>query len=230
MSLESDLTNAFIDGYHVTGKEVGYWGRRFLQAVRKNGGLATAKRMLLPRNVGQRKGLDALLEANRPELTVEAIILQPKFLSLFTEAEIATARKRLGEYGKTIIAHISIRQRLFPDELEPGKKYVEGAKKQVRVNAYERDPKARKACLAYHGYSCSVCSFNFQTRYGEIGKDFIHVHHLRPLALTDGEYELDPVADLRPICPNCHAMLHRGENVLSIEELQTRLISTRDCP
>lgn len=73
-----------------------------------------------------------------------------------------------------------------------------------------------------------MCSFNFQTRYGEIGKDFIHVHHLRPLALTDGEYELDPVADLRPICPNCYTMLHRGENVLSIEELRMRLISTRD--
>ncbi|MBS0424416.1 MAG: hypothetical protein JSR71_08335 [Proteobacteria bacterium] len=88
MSLESDLTNAFIDGYHVAGKEVGYWGCRFLQAVRKNGGLATAKRMLLPRNAGQRKGLDALLEANRPELTVEAIILQPKFLSLFTKQKL----------------------------------------------------------------------------------------------------------------------------------------------
>lgn len=226
MSLEDELTNAFIDGYHVAGKEVGYWGRRFLQAVRRKGGLATARRMLLPRNAGQRKGLDALLEANRPELTVEAIVLQPKFRSLFTAAEIEAARERLGEYGKAIAAHIATRQRLFPDELEPGKKYVEGAKKQVRVNAYERDPKARKACLAHHGHNCAVCGFNFHARYGEIGKDFIHVHHLKPLALTDGQYELDPVADLRPVCPNCHAMLHRGESVLSIEELHARVIAT----
>jgi 5-methylcytosine-specific restriction protein A len=228
MNLDDELTNAFIEGYYVSGKEVGYWGRRFLQAVRRNGGLATAKRMLLPRNAGQRKGLDALLEANRPELTVEAIVLQPKFSSLFTSAEIATARERLGEYGKAIAAHIATRQKLFPDELDPGKKYVEGAKKQVRVNAYERDPKARKACLAHYGYNCAVCGFNFQTRYGEIGKDFIHVHHLKPLALTDGRYELNPITDLRPVCPNCHAMLHRGENVLSIEELHACVIATED--
>lgn len=223
MSLEEELTAAFIEGYHVAGKEVGYWGRRFLQAVNRNGGLATAKRMLLPRNEGQRKGLDALLEANRPELTVEAIVLQPKFGSLFSAAELATAQERLGEYGKTIAIHVATRQRLFPDELEPGKKYVEGAKKQVRVNAYERDPKARKACLKHHGFNCVVCGFNFQSRYGEIGKNFIHVHHLKPLALTDSAYELDPIADLRPVCPNCHAMLHRGESVLSIEELVSKL-------
>ncbi|MEW5968237.1 MAG: hypothetical protein AB1720_14805 [Pseudomonadota bacterium] len=162
MSLEEELTAAFIEGYHVAGKEVGYWGRRFLQAVKRNGGLATAKRMLLPRNEGQRKGLDALLEANRPELTVEAIVLQPKFGSLFSAAELATAQERLGEYGKTIAIHAANRQRLYPDELEPGKKYVEGAKKLVRVNAYERDPKARKACLKHHGFNCVVCGFNFQ--------------------------------------------------------------------
>lgn len=226
MTLENELTAAFIDGYHVAGKEVGYWGRRFLQAVKRNGGLPTAKRMLRPRNEGQRKGLDALLEANRPELTVEAIVLQPKFQELFTAAEIATARDRLGEFGKQIAAHQAIRQNIYPDDLESGKKYVEGAKKQVRVNAYERNPKARAACLRHHGFNCVVCSFNFELRYGPLGKEFIHVHHLKPLALTDGEYKLDPVTDLRPVCPNCHAMLHRGNSVLSIEELRAILSAT----
>lgn len=223
MSLEEELTTAFIDLYHLAGKEVGYWGRRFLQAVKRNGGLATAQRMLLPRNAGQRKGLDALLEANRPELTVEAIVLSPKFRRLFTAAEIATAQERLGEYGKQVAAHLASRERLYPDELEPGLKYVEGARKQIRVNAYERDSKARKACLKHHGHSCVVCGFNFEERYGWIGKDFIHVHHLKPLKLTDGEYELDPVSDLRPVCPNCHAMLHRRDDVLGIEELRNLL-------
>jgi len=122
MSIEDDLTKPFIEEvYQRAGKEVGYWGRRFLQSVKRNGGLATAKRMLLPRNQAQSKGLDALLEANRPELTVEAIILQPKFRNLFSAVEIATAKERLGEYGKAITAHMSAREKLFPDELEPGK-------------------------------------------------------------------------------------------------------------
>jgi 5-methylcytosine-specific restriction protein A len=223
MNLEEELTATFIAGYRVAGEEVGYWGKRFLQAVRRNGGLATARRMLLPLNAGQRQGLNALLDANRPELSVEAIVLQPKFRSLFTDAELATAKERLGEYSKTIDYPIANRERLFPDELEPGKKYAEGARKQVRVNAYERNPKARKACLKHYGHSCSVCNFDFQKCYGDLGKEFIHVHHLNPLALTDREYELDPIADLRPVCPNCHAMLHRSVRVLSIAALRAHL-------
>jgi HNH endonuclease len=111
-------------------------------------------------------------------------------------------------------------QMAFPNELEPGQKYVEGARKQVWVNAYERDAKGREACLGRYGLSCAVCDFNFEVRYGELGKGFIHVHHLKPLALTDGEYELNPITDLRPVCPNCHAMLHRGEVLLTIDELR----------
>lgn len=230
MSLEIELTQAFIDGYYVAGQEVGYWGRRFLQAVKRNGGLATAKRMLLPRNKGQRKGLDALLEANRPELTVEAIVLQPRFHGLFTSAELSAAKQRLGEYGKTIAKLASERQHLYPDELDPGQKYAEGARKQIRVNAYERNPRAREACLKHFGYDCVVCGFNFESRYGALGREFIHIHHLKPLALTDGEYRLDAVADLRPVCPNCHAMLHRGAEVLGIEELRTKLATTNASP
>lgn len=223
MGLEEELTEALIEGYQRAGEEVGYWGRRFLQAVRRNGGLVTAKRMLKPRSTGQRAGLDALLEAGRPDLTLEAIILTPKFRGLFTDKELSVASERLGGYGKAIARHRASRERLFPDELEPGYKYIEGARKQVRVNAYERDPKARKVCIKHHGFDCAVCGFNFEAKYSALGKDFIHVHHLMPLALTDGEYELDPINDLRPVCPNCHAMLHRPEQTLSIEELQAKL-------
>jgi 5-methylcytosine-specific restriction protein A len=224
MGIEDELTAAFIEGYRIAGKEVGYWGRRFLQAVKNKGGLATAKRMLLPRNAGQRKGLDALLEANRPELSVEAIILQEKFQPLFTATEIAVARERLGEYKKTIAALIAEREHIFPDELEPGLKYTEGAKKQVRVNAYERNPKARKACLKHYGCICTVCNFDFSKKYGHFAKGFIHVHHVKPLALTDGQYQLDPIADLRPVCPNCHSMLHFGKTLLTIDELRAKVL------
>jgi hypothetical protein len=109
---------------------------------------------------------------------------------------------------------------MFPNEIEPGFTYTEGARKQVTVNAYERDPKARMACISHHGYNCAVCGFNFEARYGDRGREFTHVHHLRPMALTNGEYQLNPIEDLLPVCPNCHAMLHRGENLMSIEELR----------
>ena len=226
MTLEEEFTSALIDGYRRAGEEVGYWGTRFLQAVRRSGGLATARRMLKPRSAGQRAGLDALLEANRPELTVEAIVISEKFKSLFSESEIREARDRLGDFGRKAAVIRSSRDRLYPDELDPGA-YAEGARKQVRVNAYERNPKARRACISYYGTNCFVCGFVFSVMYGAIGDGFIHVHHLRPLALSDGEYKLDPIEDLRPVCPNCHAMLHRPQTILSIEELQEAIRLSR---
>jgi 5-methylcytosine-specific restriction protein A len=223
MSLEDELTAAMTEGYRRTGEEIGYWGRRYLQALRRAGGLATAKRMLKPRNAGQRKGLDALLEAGRPDLTTEAIVLEPRFKSLFTAAELAEAARRLGKYDLEAKKRHRHRERLYPDELDPGRKYSEGARKQVRVNAYERNAAARAACLRHYGYRCTVCDFSFEEHYGDLGKNFIHTHHLNPVALVRAEYQLDPIQDLRPVCPNCHAMLHRSESVLTIEELRNSL-------
>ena len=228
MSTDAELKKALLDSYYEAGKQTGYWGSRFYQAVQRKGCLATVKSMLKPRNASQRKGLDAILEAGKPELSVEAVVIQPRFSALFTEAEINVARERLGEYGKQAKAKVKNRERLYPDDLPPGQDYAEGAKKQVRVNAYERNPKAREACLKHYGYICFVCGFSFEKRYGAIGRDFIHVHHLKPLALSSGEYKIDPVADLRPVCPNCHAMLHKSDPPLEVEELRTRLQPSTD--
>lgn len=114
------------------------------------------------------------------------------------------------------------RAEILPEELfDAPIPYVEGAVKRITVNAYERNPQARAACLRAHGLSCAVCGFNFASVYGEIGENFIHVHHLKPIAQIGTEYTLDPIQDLRPVCPNCHAMLHRrkGPRPYSIEEL-----------
>ena len=96
----------------------------------------------------------------------------------------------------------------------------EGARRTVQVNVYERDPNARRKCIAKWGVKCSVCSFDFGERYGALGEGFIHVHHLNPLGEIGEQYELNPIADLRPVCPNCHAMLHRKRPAMSIEELK----------
>jgi 5-methylcytosine-specific restriction enzyme A len=100
---------------------------------------------------------------------------------------------------------------------------VEGARQEIHTTVYERNPKARLACLEAHGYSCAVCGFNFEDVFGEIGKYFIHVHHVKPLSEIDGKYVVDPLNDLKPVCPNCHAILHRStdEGFISIEDLRT---------
>jgi len=107
----------------------------------------------------------------------------------------------------------------FPDEVDLTEIFREGAVRQVAVNAYERDPKAQQKCIDYYGSSCSVCDFNFGKVFGQLGEGFIHVHHLRPISEVAEEYEVEPMKDLRPVCPNCHAMIHRRSPPLSIEEI-----------
>ena len=90
-------------------------------------------------------------------------------------------------------------------------RFVEGATKKVPVVVYERDPEARRICVKHHGAKCQVCGIDFGKEYGDFGTGFIHVHHKTPVARAakDGEYKLNPKDDLVPVCPNCHAMLHR---------------------
>ena len=107
-----------------------------------------------------------------------------------------------------------------PEDIVPGQTYFEGATKNITVNVYERSTKARSICLQRYGFDCTVCGFNFETIYGRAGSDFIQVHHLKPLSEITGTYQLDPLDDLRPVCPNCHAMLHRRKPAYSIDEIK----------
>lgn len=108
-----------------------------------------------------------------------------------------------------------------PEEVSSYTTHLEGRVRQVLVNSYERNPKARAKCIAHYGAVCSVCSFNFGKAYGKIGEGFIHVHHLKEISSIAKEYEVDPIEDLRPVCPNCHAMLHTQRPALTIEMLKS---------
>jgi 5-methylcytosine-specific restriction protein A len=99
----------------------------------------------------------------------------------------------------------------------------EGSVTQITQTRYERNIHARNECLKYFGYSCVVCDFNFEKYYGTIGYKFIHVHHLTQVATIGKEYSVNPIIDLRPVCPNCHAMLHKQNPPLTIEELKELL-------
>ena len=105
---------------------------------------------------------------------------------------------------------------------------MEGALQRVVRSEYERNPFARRACIEHYGAICSVCQFSFEAVFGELGSGFIHVHHLVSLASIGSEYRIDPVTDLRPVCPNCHAMLHRQDPPFTIEELQKRISRRSD--
>ncbi len=116
----------------------------------------------------------------------------------------------------------------LPEEVPTGGNFSEGAKSSITINAYERSAKARGACIAHHGVSCAVCSFDFEKAFGDLGAGFIHVHHIVPLSSIRDNYEVDPVTDLVPVCPNCHAMIHRVEPPLKIEQLTEHLTKIKN--
>jgi 5-methylcytosine-specific restriction protein A len=103
--------------------------------------------------------------------------------------------------------------------------YTEGTKRTRLITTCERNPKARSKCVEHYGARCQVCGLSFDERYGEIGKGFIHVHHLFQMAEINGEYQLDPIQDLRPLCPNCHAMIHKRVPPYTIAELKDKMRS-----
>jgi 5-methylcytosine-specific restriction enzyme A len=220
---QDELTLALFESYQRTGRELHRWAAYFLRSLRNRGGVGVAK-SILGKPVGKiTAGFQALLDAGRPELSVEAVVLEPRFRHLFAPAELATARKRLKRFPSYCWPKTIDVSTIYPDDLPRSLHFLEGAVSKVKVNRYERDPKARIACLAKYGTRCQVCGLKFDERYGDIGKGFIHVHHLKPLGAMRKEYQINPTLDLIPVCPNCHAMLHTKEPPISIDDLR-RLI------
>lgn len=111
----------------------------------------------------------------------------------------------------------------YPDEANmTDKRFFEGAKQTVQVNRFERNVEARHLCIKRNGSRCKICDMSFEETYGAFAQGFIHVHHITPLHQISESYEVDPVHDLIPVCPNCHAMLHKTINgiPMTIEKLK----------
>jgi 5-methylcytosine-specific restriction enzyme A len=108
----------------------------------------------------------------------------------------------------------------MPEEIPTDEEFQEGAAVQVLVNRYERDPAARERCIGYYGTQCVACGVSLAERYGPEMNGLIHVQHLKPLATVGARSIIDPVRDLRPVCPNCHAVIHSTSPARTIQQVQ----------
>lgn len=100
-------------------------------------------------------------------------------------------------------------------------KYSEGSIINTHCMGYERNQKARKECINHYGYKCMICGFDFEKKYGELGRNYIEVHHITPLASIKKEYIIDPIIDLVPVCSNCHSIIHRSNPIVKIDEMKS---------
>lgn len=121
---------------------------------------------------------------------------------------ISVFNKIKGEYGE-----------LTSVVIEKGD--LEGSKIKYFTTKYERSMKNRLEAINIHGTKCMVCGFDFELMYGELGKGFIEVHHIKPLSDLEEEVYINPSTDLVCLCSNCHKMIHRKKNgIFSVNELR----------
>lgn len=133
--------------------------------------------------------------------------------------------KDIEETYKISLSHTDIVDAVYTDviaeEIEQYGARTEGEITSYYGKKYERDPLNRELAIQIHGVTCAACQFNYEQKYGERGRDFIEIHHIKPLSSLGGSTEINPDKDLVPLCANCHRMVHRRkDHVLTIEELR----------
>jgi predicted HNH restriction endonuclease len=147
-------------------------------------------------------------------------------ISWMMHVQLAQALAELGWAKPSLVDIRDAKDEDFklPEEIEAEAPIREGAKKTIVVNAYERSLEARAKCIQHYGYRCSACGLMLAEKYGEAAAErLIHVHHLCPQAERNGEYQIDPIQDLRPVCPNCHAVIHNHSPIFTVEEVRSMI-------
>ena len=119
---------------------------------------------------------------------------------------------------------VKLAEKIIPDDEHI---HLEGSVTTIKVNRYERDRNARSQCIKHYGCICQACGIKLSTIYGLVAENFIHVHHIKKISSTEGEYHLDSIRDLRPLCPNCHAIAHLRKNPYTMEEIQEMIMKNK---
>lgn len=150
--------------------------------------------------------------------------IEPKYMSRQlskTEQDLRSALRKYIEFR--ISQNVNYAQEIENFEIAE-LSFTEGGQKVVISRRIERNKKLRNEAIKIHKVNCQVCGFNFEENYGEIGKDFIEVHHIVPLSKDYNPKMTNPKTDLNVLCSNCHRMVHRKKNItLTIGELKEKM-------
>jgi 5-methylcytosine-specific restriction protein A len=156
--------------------------------------------------------------SDKPSLTFEVETLTSE--SSIQYGLLNEQEEKIVKFAISLIASILPIEKVSFRHADEVLGYPEGAVSQVLVNKYERDPRNRRAAISIHGNSCLACGFNFREKYGDLGDDYIVVHHTVPVSQMGNDYVVDPANDLITLCANCHAMVHRHDPPISAADLR----------
>jgi len=108
---------------------------------------------------------------------------------------------------------------------EEYKEYTEGRRKLIQHITRERNVQVIKKAKENfksknNSLYCEICGFDFEKKYGEIGRDYIEGHHILPISQIVTEYNIIRPEEIALVCSNCHRILHRKKPWLTVEELK----------
>lgn len=107
------------------------------------------------------------------------------------------------------------------ESLKHEEEYFEGPKSKRYSTYHERNPKLRSKAILLNGLECMICGFDFFKAYGERGRNYIEVHHKKPISELKETTKIDPKEDMIVVCANCHRIIHRKkDNILDLEQIR----------
>jgi hypothetical protein len=115
-------------------------------------------------------------------------------------------------------------ERHFEKSIDEAEEFLEGSIKEKNHRYKERNSKvvklAKRLFYEKHGrLFCEACDFDFIKVYGELGEHFIEAHHNIPVS-TMKENHKTKVEDFDMLCANCHRMIHKNKEELTLTELK----------
>lgn len=127
-------------------------------------------------------------------------------------------------YLRLVVNQSSQQSSTIAEDDEEGLSIEDGTKLREHKRI-ERNQKLAKKAKELQGYKCRACGFDFEEKYGALGKAFIEAHHLTPMSTLKGrKIGLDPLKDFTALCSNCHRMIHKTEFVGRVEEFKAKYV------
>lgn len=127
-------------------------------------------------------------------------------------------------YLRLVINQSSQKSSAIVEDDEEGLSIEDGTRLREHKRI-ERNQKLAKKAKEIQGYTCKSCGFDFEKKYGVLGKGFIEAHHLTPVNTLKGKkIGLDPKRDFTVLCSNCHRMIHKTEFVDRVEEFKAAYV------
>jgi 5-methylcytosine-specific restriction protein A len=116
--------------------------------------------------------------------------------------------------------------------VEPLTEYTESRRLSHERYFFARNSKLIKAAKEHYGAVCQACTFEYRSKYGELGEGYIEVHHLDPLSerpeLEWSDHLRTSIGSVTVLCADCHRMIHRKRPALSLQELRETIAKTGD--